>query len=73
MKAYLIYSNVNGVDSYLVHENESFKDIYRNQLDVHGDSYYETEAFQLVIENNNISSIDKVYLAEFEDWEDSEE
>lgn len=62
---YLIYSNDNGTDVYPVPISGEPEDTYMRLLKEHGDSYIETDAFVVYVDDK--LDADRVSLADFEE------
>jgi hypothetical protein len=67
MNRYVIYTNDNGTDSYLLGDVDEAEDEYRRLLKDHDDDYFLTQALYVEIENNKIIEVWHIWLPELDD------
>ncbi len=66
MNRYVIYSNDNGTDRYLLGNSDEPEDEYRRLLRDLNDEYFETSAFYVRIENDKIADVWEIFLPELD-------
>jgi hypothetical protein len=66
MNRYVIYTNDNGTDSYLLGDSDQPEDEYRRLLKDLEDDYFITSALYVEIEDNKIVETWAIFIPDFE-------
>jgi hypothetical protein len=66
MNRYVIYTNDNGTDSYLLGDVDEAEDEYRRLLKDNEDNYNLTQALYIEIEDNKIIEVWNLWLPELD-------